>query len=77
MSAHLRLVSTTAEPAEGDGDDWTAIEDGARFGQEMVRDAQAAGLCVSCWQVGGADPRHCWGNGCRNETTDTNSKETS
>ncbi|MDH2392344.1 hypothetical protein QCN29_26915 [Streptomyces sp. HNM0663] len=75
MGTHLRLISTTAEPAEGDGDDWTAIEEGARFAQEMVRNAQAAELCVSCYQVDGKDPRHCWGNGCRNQTTHTPMEE--
>lgn len=74
MTTHLRLISTTADPTQGHGNDWTAIEEGARFAQQMVADAQAAGLCVSCWQVDGNDPRHCWGNGCRNQTT---TKETS
>ncbi|WP_055527146.1 hypothetical protein [Streptomyces graminilatus] len=76
MSAHLRLISTTADPARGDGDDWTVIEEGAGLGQEMVRAAEAAGLCVSCWQTNGNDPRHCWGNDCRNQTTHTDQKET-
>jgi hypothetical protein len=68
VTAHLKLVSTTAHPAEGRGDDWTAIEDGARFAQQMVRDAEEAGFCLPCWQTDGRDARHCRGGDCRNVT---------
>lgn len=68
VTPHLQLISATSQPAPGGGDDWSAIHDGFRFAEEMVRNAQAAGLCVPCWQTDGHDARFCRGNGCRNAT---------